>query len=124
MAGRAAPRKLQDEKMRKSKSISSGRSFADIIAEREGRLKKPSEMTVYFIRCGEMVKIGVSDNPKARLRNIQTCNPAPAEIVKTELGGPGREQALHRRFWRQHERGEWFRYEGALRRYVEGPSDA
>lgn len=55
-------------------------------------------------------KIGVSKNPNKRLKEIQTGNPAPVEIVQlyeTEMAYKV-EKALHNRYSHFNTHGEWF----------------
>lgn len=72
---------------------------------------------VYFIREAEgSTKIGVSNNPDARLATMQTGNPRTLTI-EARLGPFGRAEAysverrMHRVFRRWHVRGEWFESE-------------
>lgn len=67
---------------------------------------------VYFIQAehGGPVKIGWSDSPSYRLRELQTGNPYKLVIRKTLPGGPTREAEVHEDF--AHARigaSEWFK---------------
>ena len=74
---------------------------------------------VYFIRQSGFVKIGVSADPEKRIRELQTGNPEPLELLHTEGGGYHREAELHQRFADLWVNGEWFKYEGELFEYIE-----
>lgn len=87
-----------------------------------------AEATVYFMRCGEFVKIGYSVAPHLRLRQIQsgTGTKFPegipvhrTAIIATEDGGYNREQALHKQFAHLRHTGEWFTEAPELTEYIE-----
>jgi len=73
---------------------------------------------VYFLRCGEFVKIGCAASVAERVRAIATMNPHPLELLAIVKGGRDEEKALHRRFAHLRHRDEWFRYEGDLADYI------
>lgn len=67
-------------------------------------------MHVYFIRCGDHLKIGYAKNPKQRLADLQVGSPLDLTLlgaVKCD-DAPGVEFALHRAFAQYRVRGEWF----------------
>lgn len=64
---------------------------------------------LYFIRSGQYVKIGRSDNPLGRLRQVQTGNPIQGEMLAVCPGGRNSEQELHALFAEHRVQGEWFR---------------
>jgi hypothetical protein len=83
--------------------------------------------TVYFIRAGHRIKIGVSQDPQRRLSAIRTGGSAArplgldtrnARLIATEPGGPQRERELHRQFAHVRETGEWFRSCPELTSYI------
>jgi hypothetical protein len=65
---------------------------------------------IYFLRCGNFVKIGFSDQPEARQRELETGNPHEIILVGCHPGTIELEQRLHRYFQAHHHRGEWFRW--------------
>jgi hypothetical protein len=75
---------------------------------------------VYFIKCGDYVKIGKSTNPERRLKSLQikgekTIKPdgidlATAEILGHVPGGGSIETALHRHLKAHNVKGEWFSF--------------
>lgn len=73
---------------------------------------------VYFLRVGQRIKIGHAINVENRLKALQTGSPEKIEVVMAVLGGRRQEERYHARFNAQHERGEWFRYEGALKEFL------
>ena len=68
-------------------------------------------MSVYFVTAREVnaVKIGNSNDPFARLGEIQWGCPCDLKLEAVFDGGQEEEFALHRRFAEQRIRGEWFR---------------
>lgn len=74
---------------------------------------------VYFIRAGEFVKIGYAGFVAGRMKELQTSNPLPLELLHKEPGNLVLEAKYHASFAALHVRGEWFRYEGEIRDYVE-----
>jgi hypothetical protein len=85
---------------------------------------------VYFIRCEQFVKIGVSKDPYLRVKQIRrgvggALSPAGLEratsqLVGTELGGFDRERELHSKFAHLRHTGEWFTEAPELTDYIKG----
>lgn len=70
-----------------------------------------TEGWVYFIQCGEYVKIGLSSNVESRLKALQSATPYPLKLLK-KLPVPNMARAearLHRHFASVRHKGEWFR---------------
>ncbi|MFG2629960.1 GIY-YIG nuclease family protein [Streptomyces sp. NPDC048473] len=65
---------------------------------------------VYLIGSPEspLVKIGWSDNPERRLRDLQTGSPVPLQLLALFEGGAVIEAALHRQLADKRRHGEWF----------------
>jgi len=74
---------------------------------------------IYFIRCGDFVKIGVSHTPWRRLLELQTGNPVPLELLAVIDGGEKEEAELHDRFSADHSNLEWFRLSPDIQSLVE-----
>lgn len=72
-------------------------------------------MMIYFIQCGKNgpIKIGVSEDPIERLRQLQTANPYELKLLwvhdPKKLGDEITEQGLHAELEHENIRGEWFR---------------
>lgn len=66
---------------------------------------------VYFVQEGDdgPIKIGVANDPFARLRECQVGNPRELNLLGVYVGGYPEERMLHRRFAAGRIRGEWFR---------------
>lgn len=73
---------------------------------------------VYFIRFGEMVKIGFAINVAKRLRNLQAGSPGQFELLGAVPGTPLDELTLHRKFEKLRSTGEWFKADPALLNYI------
>lgn len=74
---------------------------------------------IYFIRSGNLVKIGyTAGNPEVRLKKLQIGSPTKLTLAGTIEGDNVIERQLHWRFKSQHSHGEWFFFEGALKRYI------
>lgn len=74
---------------------------------------------VYFIRCGEFIKIGFSTDPRRRLADIQSHMPHDAELLLAFAASEKVERQLHRKFGAMRHRNEWFRAEQALVTHIE-----
>lgn len=85
----------------------------------ERRQERQSTHWVYFALAGDLVKIGCSANPWARVADFAQGCPG-IRLVGKIRGEFADERALHERFADLRARGEWFHYTGELRDYVEG----
>lgn len=64
---------------------------------------------VYFLGDIEIaIKIGVSIDARARLKEIQSCSPVKLHLLATLSGGARREAAYHAQFTAHRLHGEWF----------------
>lgn len=73
----------------------------------------PTESVVYYIRFGDRVKIGITENLVMRLGNLPHD-----EVLATEPGGRDIETERHRQFDALRIRGEWFRAESPLLEHI------
>lgn len=65
---------------------------------------------VYFITDGEYVKVGMANDVRVRLNQMQTGNPKQLKIATViEYGDAEMEHHLHTRYAKQHVRGEWYK---------------
>lgn len=79
--------------------------------KRVPRLVEPQVLQfLYFIRCGERgpIKIGIADNPGARMAGLQVAHFLELRLMGTIAGGAEAEKAWHARFAKARIRGEWF----------------
>jgi len=68
-------------------------------------------MYLYVISDGEYCKVGISSNPKSRLKTLQVGNPQTLYIDRTYhlCADPTFiEVSVHDYLWMDHIRGEWF----------------
>lgn len=78
---------------------------------------------VYLIQSGGRggpLKIGTSENPCARLSQLQTGHAARLRLLATLAGGHDREASLLRRFAEHHTVGEWFKPAREIVEYFAG----
>lgn len=64
---------------------------------------------VYFVACGDFVKIGWSRDWQARIHGLRTSNPNPIEVLLVVTGTRQDECELHCRFQLCRVHGEWYR---------------
>lgn len=74
---------------------------------------KPHESIVYYMKLGNLVKIGIS---RRLAQRAMTFN--PQRILAVEPGSHALEKVRHRQFVDLHEQGEWFRYEQKLKDHI------
>ncbi|HEY7154732.1 MAG TPA: GIY-YIG nuclease family protein [Gemmataceae bacterium] len=90
------------------------------------RQRKPQAATgadttgevVYFLRGGDAIKIGYTTNLAARQRTLETGSAVPLELLASVAGDRREETRLHQEWWHLHIRGEWFRADEELLRYI------
>ena len=68
---------------------------------------------LYLLQCGEHYKIGFSQTPRKRLRQLRTGSPHPIIVVHELRTAFYRqiEKKLHYKFADKRGRGEWFKLE-------------
>lgn len=77
---------------------------------------------IYFLLSEKMdaVKIGFTRGKiEKRLREWKTWHPYDFDVLKVLEGTMIEERLLHRRFWKDKIRGEWFRYSEELKEYID-----
>ena len=75
---------------------------------------------VYFVKNGvrDRVKIGFSEGHKNRLSALQNASPDALTLIGVLKGTIKTERRMHKRFQEYREKGEWFRIEGALAKFL------
>lgn len=81
-------------------------------------LVSASGAIVYYIRRGDLIKIGTTVEPQKRFRSL-----VPDEILAVEPGGVEEERARHRQFRFLRVRGEYFRDAPELREHIQQVRD-
>lgn len=80
-------------------------------------------MSVYFIRKGPFVKIGMAGNVEKRLAQLRTGSPDDFEVLGTIPGDRETERALHARFDHLRHCREWFYLGKDLRSHILAATD-
>lgn len=65
---------------------------------------------LYFIKAGDRVKIGTSNDVDKRIKQIQTGNPDTVEKLAEFEGFAERESGIHKELSDIRIRGEWFKF--------------
>jgi hypothetical protein len=63
---------------------------------------------VYFVACGQVIKIGVAVNVRKRLIGVQAACPFRLSLLAVAPGGVREEAAYHERFAAHRRHFEWF----------------
>lgn len=80
----------------------------------------PHLNNVYFIQCGDHIKIGVTGSVQKRLKALATAHHQELTLLAVIENAPGDlEFSLHNRFAALRVKGEWFRAEPELLAYIE-----
>lgn len=74
---------------------------------------------IYFISDGRAIKIGRSARPGQRLRELETGNPFPINIIACIEGSAPQERSIHIQLAKYRIRGEWFVDCTPVRRAIE-----
>lgn len=108
------PKQFFLARMAQARARESGRE-ADAVLRKIDRTERILQV-VYFVRMGDLIKIGTTSN---LLQRIQGLSLTMGHVLATEPGGYMREQELHGRFAALREHGEWFRAEPELLAYID-----
>jgi hypothetical protein len=73
----------------------------------------------YFVRDGDVIKIGSSAQPKRRLYALQTGIARPLDVLAVVDMDIADEFTTHQQFAHLRVRGEWFRAEADLLQFIE-----
>lgn len=79
---------------------------------------KPKTGIIYFIECGDFIKIGFTYSLKQRMRAMQSSNPFDLRLMHKMRGSLAREAQLMAKFRHLRHRGEWFRKAPDLVRFI------
>jgi hypothetical protein len=80
--------------------------------------RKNTKSKVYFIACGDFIKIGVSANPPRRVAELQSSSPFDIELLGDFTGDAQDELRIQGKFAKHHVRGEWFRKHNDILYYI------
>lgn len=89
--------------------------------KRAKQRRQLSTGAVYFIRDkkGGPVKIGFSTNVEDRLSTLQTSHHGELYVMAAVAGAQTLEREMHATFKAFRLKGEWFKFQGPLRKYIE-----
>jgi len=73
---------------------------------------------IYFIRCGDHVKIGKADDVGSRFRSIDLMNGSDIELLFSYKALLSEEQRLHKKFKKYRVKGEWFIFHSSIEKYI------
>ena len=97
--------------------ISLGIGKDDIHINRPSHIKKP---IIYFIKCGDHIKIGRTTNSLSeRLQTIQIYNAEPVKYHFAYYGKHEDEPKTHKMFASDRVRGEWFRHSDSIESHIQ-----
>lgn len=73
---------------------------------------------LYFIKCGDAVKIGMSSDPESRMQTLATGAPGKLFLLAKIPNSGGLEAECHKKLSHIHITGEWFRYTDEIVRLI------
>lgn len=81
------------------------------VVEATTKKRKKKDLNVYIVSCGDLIKIGVTNDIDKRVKTLQTGNPFPivVEFVEQKRQAYKIESYLHRMFEQYRVQGEWFK---------------
>jgi len=81
---------------------------------------------VYYVEAVSVnkIKIGISERPSKRLKELQSSSPTLLKLIYFEPGDRKEEVFLHRQFAKNNTNGEWFNYTPQIKRFVEARKNA
>ncbi len=97
---------VKDTSLRHNKSTQC-KSCSSKINGRKG-LDAQSKQHLYFIRCGDYIKIGSTNNVERRIKDLTNSNPYPVELIKVILDQGHLESIYHEQYKDKRIHGEWF----------------
>jgi hypothetical protein len=92
---------------------------------KRGRKETPSNRLfknkyLYFIRCGDAVKIGVSSDPETRMQALSTGAPGKLYLLAKFPNSGNLENQCHKKLSHLRISGEWFRYTYEIDQLIRG----
>lgn len=87
-----------------------------VLAHHPKHLRRGS---IYFIECGDFIKIGHASLVDRRFASLQGAIPYEIKLLAVTCGSRDFEAKLHRRFAHLRHRNEWFRKAPELMRLIE-----
>lgn len=81
--------------------------------------RQPRALTIYVVRAGEALKIGITSDISRRLKALRNASAHAVELLASFPGNRWMEEELHQRFATHRLRGEWFAAHPDLLAWVE-----
>lgn len=89
--------------------------FRSKVEKYQKQQRKEGNAELYLMQNGDFLKVGISDNPTRRIKDMQTGNPIEITLLQSKVFGSRfkaeqAESRLHNKLksLRLHVRGEWF----------------
>lgn len=82
----------------------------------ESRLAK--NKFLYFIQCGDAIKIGISSDPEIRLETLATGAPGKLTLIAMIKNCGDKENYCHKYLSHLRIHGEWFRYTEEINKLI------
>ena len=94
--------------------------FDSELSKMDAANREKKQKFVYFILnpADQLVKIGISEEPTARLFSLQTANAIRLELLGFISGGAQKEREIQKKFSHLHVRGEWFVFGDEIRDFI------
>ena len=92
--------------------------FPSQVTDSAQKIKKRCHKYVYFIKCNNAIKVGISESPKKRIKNLQTANPNKLEMIGYVYGDILKEQEIHMDLQKYRLNGEWFKCCVEVEKYI------
>lgn len=81
-------------------------------------IPQSSTEVVYFIECGEFIKIGRTSDIDRRVKSLSRHTPSDLKVLATIPGDHTTEYDFHTRFFASRHKGEWFHKSGDLLAFI------
>lgn len=78
------------------------------VEDKKKQKRQTQPVFLYYAQCGDRLKIGISESPNRRLRNLETGMGRVFDRVWLCKGSRAKEARLHRQFAAHRLVGEWF----------------
>jgi hypothetical protein len=78
---------------------------------------------IYFVETDGIVKIGFSKDPNTRLKDLETSMPHELNMILLIEGTMEDESAYHKRFEKDHIKGEWFALSYDITEFIQQMQD-
>ena len=91
----------------------------DICDAKKRHLMHLMNEKILFVKCENFVRLCRSSNGKWFLKDFQSYSPFELKVIKEIPGGIKLLAEIEKSFERYRHQGQWFRYEGAFKNWIE-----